>query len=465
MKASRFWTPKNAAVFILAALAAVYVLIGSLYSDTFYPGTFVNDIYSTGKTIVEMNKELKRTQTTEIFVVVVEDREYEIKLQDIGYLTDYSKELLKIKEKQTSLFWAEGLFRQSRYFIEPKITFSKEALQQVCDASGIFQDFVKEPVVEIRKGEAYELYDGMQHTLSVEKTMEKISDSLSKGEFCIDVSDCFENLEYTAAMERNLIMWEKVKMFQNCGVTYDMGDEKIELTPEITSGFLKVNDKGEFVGDGTGYLAPDEEAIDAFVNSLCERYDTFGKPHTFKTTAGDVIEIEGGTYGNKLDYEAEKAYLLNLFTGENQRKDTKENHIPAYEQEAYVRGYDDIGDTYVEVDMGAQKLYYYEEGELLIETDVVTGNLRNKCDTPTGVNYVYFMQRNRTLRGPNYATPVSYWMAVNGHIGLHDANWRKEFGGEIYKTNGSHGCVNIPKKTAGELYELLTVGVPVVMFY
>ena len=178
-----------------------------------------------------------------------------------------------------------------------------------------------------------------------------------------------------------------------------------------------------------------------------------------------MIEIEGGTYGNKLDYEAEKAYLLNLFTGENQRKDTKENHIPIYEKEAYVRGYDDIGDTYVEVDMGAQKLYYYEEGELLIETDVVTGNLRNKCDTPTGVNYVYFMQRNRTLRGPNYATPVSYWMAVNGHIGLHDANWRKEFGGEIYKTNGSHGCVNIPKKTAGELYELLTVGVPVVMFY
>ena len=56
-------------------------------------------------------------------------------------------------------------------------------------------------------------------------------------------------------------------------------------------------------------------------------------------------------------------------------------------------------------------------------------------------------------------------MPVNGNIGLHDATWRREFGGEIYLKSGSHGCINIPKDKAGELYDMVVIGTPVVMFY
>ena len=130
-----------------------------------------------------------------------------------------------------------------------------------------------------------------------------------------------------------------------------------------------------------------------------------------------------------------------------------------------MRGKDDIGSTYVEVDMTAQKLYYYEDGELVLETDVVTGNMRRRMGTPQGVNYVYNKQKNRVLRGPGYASPVSFWMPVKGNIGLHDAGWRSEFGGEIYRTGGSHGCINLPKDMASQLYEAVEVGTPVIMFY
>ena len=37
--------------------------------------------------------------------------------------------------------------------------------------------------------------------------------------------------------------------------------------------------------------------------------------------------------------------------------------------------------------------------------------------------------------------------------GLHDASWRSSFGGSIYKTNGSHGCVNMPYSVAKAIYE------------
>ena len=48
--------------------------------------------------------------------------------------------------------------------------------------------------------------------------------------------------------------------------------------------------------------------------------------------------------------------------------------------------------------------------------------------------------------------------------GLHDATWRSEFGGEIYKTNGSHGCVNLPFHSAELMYPELYVGYPVIVY-
>ena len=115
--------------------------------------------------------------------------------------------------------------------------------------------------------------------------------------------------------------------------------------------------------------------------------------------------------------------------------------------------------------MTNQKLFVFVDGTCTIETDIVTGNTKRKWSTPDGVYFVYSKQRNRTLRGDNYATPVKYWMPVNGNIGLHDASWRKKFGGEIYKTDGSHGCVNIPKAVMPDIYETVEKGTPVIMYY
>ena len=272
-----------------------------------------------------------------------------------------------------------------------------------------------------------------------------------------------------------------MEAFQNRSLTYDMGDGDVVLTPEITAEFLICNG-GKFTMEN-GWPVVNEEGITAFVDNLAAEYDTYGKPHFFHATRGEDIEIEGGTYGNELDREAEIAFLKDYFgSADLQTSSGEENfadgnlqpgqdalqsgkHIPAYKKQAYVRGKKDLLTTYVEVDMGEQKLYYYEDGVLKLETDVVTGNMSRKWDTPAGVNYVYGKQKNRTLRGPGYATPVNYWMPVNGNIGLHDATWRREFGGEIYLKSGSHGCINIPKDKAGELYDMVVIGTPVVMFY
>ena len=138
---------------------------------------------------------------------------------------------------------------------------------------------------------------------------------------------------------------------------------------------------------------------------------------------------------------------------------------PVYYQTAASYETPDYGNTYVEINLTAQHLFFYQDGTLILESDFVSGNASRGYDTPAGVYSITYKQRNATLTGENYETPVSYWMPFNGNIGMHDASWRSSFGGDIYKTNGSHGCINLPVSVAQELYGYVEKGTPVICYY
>ena len=55
-------------------------------------------------------------------------------------------------------------------------------------------------------------------------------------------------------------------------------------------------------------------------------------------------------------------------------------------------------------------------------------------------------------------------MPFNGGIGLHDATWRSQFGGNIYVSNGSHGCVNLPYKVAEIIFNNIDGNMPIVCY-
>ena len=59
---------------------------------------------------------------------------------------------------------------------------------------------------------------------------------------------------------------------------------------------------------------------------------------------------------------------------------------------------------------------------------------------------------------------MTYWMPFAGNVGIHDASWRSEFGGNLYLWEGSHGCVNVPYDKAAGIYANIEVGMPVVVY-
>ena len=235
-------------------------------------------------------------------------------------------------------------------------------------------------------------------------------------------------------------------------VTYRFGSRNEVLDGEKIHTWL--------VSDGQGGVSLDESKIGEYVSWLAQTYNTAYKPKSLKTSYGQTVTISKSVYGWKINQKEETEALKQiLLSCESQERE------PVYSQTAASHDGNDYGNTYVEINLTAQHLFFYKEGKLVAESDFVSGNESRGWSTPAGAYPLTYKQRNATLKGQNYATPVSYWMPFNGGIGMHDAYWRSSFGGKIYKTNGSHGCINLPPAVAKTVYENISAGMPVLCYH
>lgn len=129
---------------------------------------------------------------------------------------------------------------------------------------------------------------------------------------------------------------------------------------------------------------------------------------------------------------------------------------------------DDIGGTYVEVSIADQTMWCYKDYEVVVETPVVTGNPNKGNATPSGSVWAFDCHKSPATLGSyvtqGYSSYVNYWMSFTGNVGIHDSSWRSSYGGDIYLTNGSHGCVNTPYEAAKKIYETVSVGTAVFVY-
>ena len=120
-------------------------------------------------------------------------------------------------------------------------------------------------------------------------------------------------------------------------------------------------------------------------------------------------------------------------------------------------------DTYVDVDIENQTMTYYVDGEAVLTSPCVTGKESTGNSTPRGRFVLRAKVPGKNLVGPTWNVWVDRWMRFTTFCGLHDASWRGKFGGQIYKKNGSHGCVNLPKDVAYQLYDMIEIGTAVIV--
>ena len=240
-------------------------------------------------------------------------------------------------------------------------------------------------------------------------------------------------------------------------ITYLFGEEKVILDWDTIQNWL-------IVEDGNARL--DEEAIYSYVIEIAKKYNTAFYDRTFRTSVGTEVTIPANLneYGYLVDEDGEFSQLLSDINA-----NTSVERDPVYSHSGYKRnGVDDLAGTYVEVNLSAQHIWFYVNGELIVESDIVSGSVAKNTETQTGAFPLAYKESPSVLTGGNaeneWETDVTYWMPFFDGQGLHDATWRNSFGGSIYQTNGSHGCVNLPFDTAKRIYDNIDAGVAIILY-
>ena len=301
---------------------------------------------------------------------------------------------------------------------------------------------------------SYEIIPAVQGTtLVLENVEQAVSEAVLSlsSEVDLEEKQCYTKPAVDTEDEGLVSLAAQMNQYASAVVTHTFGSRQEVLDGDTIHQWI--------VTDGAT-ASIDESQAAAYVKALAKTYDTAYQTKTLKTSYGKTVKITKGNYGWRINQAAETAAILEII-----RKGEQQTREPEYSQKAASHDGNDYGDTYVEINLTAQHLFFYKNGKLLVESDFVSGNESRGWATPSGAYPLTYKERNATLKGEGYATPVSYWMPFNGGIGMHDASWRGSFGGTIYKTNGSHGCINLPPAVAKTIYENISAGMPVLCYH
>ena len=427
-------------------------------------GTKINGVGVGGLTPDEAKARIEGFYAGEYTLNIKEKggKEESIKGSDIGYQVTVSGSIQNILDSQNVTGRVAGPSGENTHTMEISAQYNEEALNNKisnlsCISGGSIVTTKDASISAYEEGKEFTIVPAVQgNDVDPEKTKQVITAVVRAGsrELSLEETGCYRTVGVWESDENLKALCAAMNSRRTKQLRYVFGDASEVLSGETMASWI--------TGSSNGQVTLDQEKVAAFVANLAATYDTAGKTRTFTGVTGAEYQLTG-PYGWKIDQTAETDNLVLMAqTGINQEREVQ------FSQQAASHSAADWGNTYAEVDFGAQHVYMYENGALTWDAPCVTGNVSKNYTTPEGIYSLTYKQTDRVLRGTKradgtyeYESHVDYWMPFNGGIGFHDASWRSKFGGTIYQYSGSHGCINLPVDKAKLLYEKVYKGMPV----
>ncbi|HIT88916.1 MAG TPA: L,D-transpeptidase/peptidoglycan binding protein [Candidatus Merdenecus merdavium] len=446
---------KKKSILTLAIISAIIVIgyIGGAvqYWRQFLPGTYINDIEVSNLTVIGAEREIGNDAGGYILTIFDEEgRKDEIKGSDFNLVYDMGNKIKELKKRQNPLLWFIHLFRNKDYTVEFDYTYNKDQLENRLNGLDIFTNHPDIAPVDARLSDENGSYEILPEengqTIDREKVKSEVMDAINTQKTQVHLSDYMQVLEPKVKSDDLELVneAERLNELMDIRITYEFGSQSRVLDGSTIKDWVTVDDSGN--------IEVDRSQVLTYVQGLASDFNTVGEERQFQTTDGRNITIEGGDYGWVINKEKETDALMDLI--KNRQTVTRE---PIYEATAATHDGQDTGnpDTYVEIDFTNQRLYYYLNGRLELESPIVSGKM-GVWPTRSGVFAMTFKANDYYM--PEYNVDVDYFIGFYTDVGLHDASWRslEEFGGTTYQYDGSHGCINMPKDKVEEIYKTIS---------
>ena len=443
--------------------AVAYCGVAFYFSTHFLFNTHINGQNVSTLTPAEVRGHINNTISDYSLTIVKRGGDTEvIRGVDIDLAYYDTGEIQALLDNQNVFAWPLSFIFPNSIETPIGVVFDEDALDRaILNTRAVSTDQVS-PVSAwpVFNGLYYEIEpEVMGSTLDIERMKYLIREAVTGflSEINLEHENLYEVPQFTTESYEVINARDTMNTFLNASITYTM-DEDIVIDSLYIRDWVTLDDELNAILY--------EDRVASWVGTFADSYDTVGTTRYLSTPLGREVSVSGGFYGWRMDREAETLALIN-----NIRQGDVVTREPIYEQRGAVHEANDWGNTFIQVDLYAQIMWFFQDGEMVLESPVVTG-LPGSMATPSGVFFIVEMLRDTILEGavnPDTGeeanpAPVEYWMRVTWEgIGFHDASWQESFGGDRYQTFGSHGCINMPLEEARQLFALIDIYTPVVI--
>lgn len=458
--------PKKGTWKIVFGLAVAGLLAAYGGGTYYYSSHFPHNMYANGHKLGEMTvEEAERSFTHNIsehsIIIKEKERQEVLNAGDINTVITVGNRVRRLFEETNPWLWFIEFTGKQNHKLPLDVTYDKKALKKVIKSMEGFQKKnIQKPVsAKIKAGEKeFEIIPEVPGNVILEdKFIEAIEECLSTCKTKLDLveADLYKKPKYFSTDKTVTDALDKANKYTKGSIVHDFLYTTETLDYSKTKNWITISKDFK--------VKLKEDKVGEYVVSLGKKYNTMGSARPFTTAYGEKRSVYYGDYGWKIYFDKEKKQLIkDIKSG----KDIKRE--PIYSYKAAIRTEEtDIPDSYVEVSIDRQEVWLIIDGECVLDTSCVTG--KPPHGTEIGVYGLTYKKRDDYLEGYNtdgttYRSHVDYWMPFNGNQGLHDASWRNSFGGSIYKSNGSHGCVNLPPYAAAIIYKYVDTNFPVIIY-
>lgn len=461
-----------------AGVLLMIYFVGALrYQGKFLPHTYINSLAVAGMTTEEAHDALlEQKQANDLTLITPKGEQVVFAAQD--FQAEYTIPAGAFNEavNESHFNWVAKLFNSSEYAVRYEYSYSEEDLRSLIEnynwGSEVSQNA---KIVRSDSGKFEITPETTGDQFDTERLMRFIVSELAAGKNVITMEDsgCYEPYQAKVTSEdlqKDLAVYNQ---YAECNVTYDFDDRKITLDSDTIISWLLTKPDGSFVTTSGHVIPMDEQKVREFVDDMAEQTDTYGKDREFYATVDGWITVpwidkaawdQQSCYGWLINRKDTVVQLMELIqAGESVTVE------PIYETwgTGYTRKTDDIGTTYIEADISEQHMWFYRDGQLIMDYDFVSGLETNSSRrTPRGIGKITGHIKGKTLGTyavQGYEQWVEYWIPF-GYIGcgFHDLS-RSAYGGNIYMYNGSHGCLNMRLSEVKNLYNEIEDGIPVIV--
>ena len=455
------------AIACCSMICFVYLSGVFFFHGRFLPGTFVNGTSVMFRSPEELTLDMKSETGRHRVEFVKSDGQVEsLTFQELGIVSMNDNQLLS-EPTGSSWTWPVAMFQRKEYDIIDKLMMDtkdmKQQLNHVDWISGeVPQSKMPYRVVPDETGFRLVRTQGERY-VDTTKLADVIAEHIGNHSFRIDLEKegCYKALETISVMEPVRVKSKDVQTLRQLQIGLRFDDMLVETIP------YAVLEQSIYEQDGDVYVKP--HVLLSYLYALGDKYDTVDTTRTFRTSLGKTISFESHEQDTYHGYDLDEQSLLLSVISCIDAGEPRQIPVAWTSVGRDLHGeVNDFGTTYIEIDLTNQHVWYYENGDCVMDTDVVTGLPTKERETPTGMFYVRGLHKSYTMYYQDGSAQAEYFMEVTpSGVGIHDTN-RSDYGGTIYEYAGSHGCINLPAKKAEYLFHRLmdqsTFEIPVLIY-